>query len=73
MSGREKNSRPEKFSLFDLSNDLQQRNDVASAHPEIYQSLKAKALQLHKDVVAEGPHWQIENYQGGKKKVWNSY
>ncbi|MEO0413343.1 MAG: sulfatase [Verrucomicrobiota bacterium] len=68
-----KSSRPEKFLLFDLSQDIQQRNDVSADHPEVFERLKAKTLELHIDVVTEGPVWEVDTYKGGKAKVWDSY
>ncbi len=68
-----KASRPEKFLLFDLSEDLAQKHDVSAAHPEVFAEMQRKAVELHAEVVAEGPRWEIKDYQGGKKKVWDSY
>lgn len=66
-------SRPEKFMLFDLSIDLAQQNDVSKQYPEVFDQLKKTAIQLHSNVMDEGPAWEIPDGKSGKAKIWDSY
>ncbi|MEM1443368.1 MAG: sulfatase, partial [Verrucomicrobiota bacterium] len=54
-----KESRPEKFLLFDLENDLAQQTDVSKDNPEVFERLKDAAKTLHSEVMAEGANWEI--------------
>ncbi len=47
----------DRFELYDLSEDLAQKNNVAVQHPEVFQRLKKQLLELTANVVAEGPDW----------------
>ena len=68
-----KSSRPEKFLLFNLETELLQRTDVSKENPEVFERLKAAAVKLHSEVVAEGPSWEISGGKAGKSRVWDSY
>lgn len=47
----------ERFELYDLSNDLSQKNDVSGKNPEVFERLKKQLLDLTAEVIAEGPDW----------------
>ena len=52
-----KSSVPEKFALYDLSTDPEQKNDLAVSQPEIINQLKPLMLEQWKDIRDEGPDW----------------
>ncbi len=69
-----KASRPERFLLFDLESDLSQGTDVSQDHPEVLKRLRAKALQLHAEVISEGPVWELpKSRQKRRRRIWDSY
>ena len=47
----------DRFELYDLSNDLGQKTDVAKSHPEVFAKLKRQLLTLTAGVMKEGPDW----------------
>ena len=49
-----------RFELYDLSDDLAQRHDVAAAHPEVLARLRTRMVELHREVVSEGPVWEFD-------------
>jgi len=61
------------FQLYNLEEDLAQKNDLAEEMPEVLDQLKRKAMELHRGVVSEGHQWDIpEDYgQGRAKRIWN--
>ena len=52
-----KSSVPEKFALYDLSTDPEQKNNLAESKPEIINQLKPLLLEQWKDIRDEGPDW----------------
>jgi hypothetical protein len=70
-----RSSRPAKFLLFDLENDLAQRKDVAAENFDVYERLKSQAIKMHRDVIALGYQWDIPADYGkdSKRRVWDSY
>ena len=68
-------SKPAKFLLFDLEQDLAQRKDVSAENPALFQRLKARAIEMHRDVIASGYSWDIPADYGkdSKRRVWDSY
>ena len=47
----------ERFELFNLKDDPTQSKDVSCEHPTRFESLKAKMVALHAEVVQEGYDW----------------
>lgn len=69
-----KNSKPEKFMLYNLKSDLKQQIDVSQQYPEVLDRLKKMMIKMHKDVLSESPVWQVpEGAKKGKGKIWDSY
>ncbi|RTE54159.1 N-acetylgalactosamine 6-sulfate sulfatase [Arenibacter aquaticus] len=56
-----KSSLPVKFSLYDLSKDPEQKNDLAASQPEMADKLKALMLEHWKEIRDEGPDWKKLN------------
>jgi len=48
------------FQLFDLQADPNQTSNIASAHPELVEKLKAKLLEINASIMAEGADWHSE-------------
>lgn len=69
-----KTSRPVRFELFNLNDNLDQRIDVSDSNPKIFRNLKQTLLNFHAEVIADGPSWDIpEDYnRNAKKRVWTS-
>ena len=59
----------DKFQLYHIEKDWQEKEEVSAQHPEILERLKAKLLEVHKQVEAEGPSdwWQNEPVRARKK------
>jgi len=45
------------FQLFDLANDPNQENDVATEHPERLAAMKRRLLEINASVMADGADW----------------
>lgn len=57
--GMIKETELENFRLYNLRSDPKQNlENVASDYPEIYESMKKKMIDLHKEVVAEAVDWR---------------
>ena len=56
-----KSSVPVKFELYDLSNDPEQRNDLASIKPQIVDMLRPLMLEQWIEIRDEGPIWENIN------------
>ena len=56
-----KTSVPAKFELYDLSNDAEQSNDLASSKPKIVDILKPLMLEQWIEIRDEGPIWENMN------------
>ena len=69
-----KNSKPEKFMLYNLEAELNQRKDLSQQYPEVLDRLKKMMIEMHKDVLSESPVWEIPaGSKKGKAKIWDSY
>ena len=53
-----KKAKLESFELYDLRNDLGQEHDLSAIQPEKLAELKKAMLELHADVLADGPDWE---------------
>jgi arylsulfatase A len=51
------------FELYDLSVDQAESTDLAETNPEVLESLKAKLIDLHREVSNEGPSWDLEHFR----------
>ncbi|PXX25397.1 arylsulfatase A [Arenibacter sp. ARW7G5Y1] len=56
-----KTSVPAKFELYDLSNDAEQTNDLASSKPKMVDILKPLMLEQWIEIRDEGPIWENMN------------
>lgn len=56
-----KSSVPVKFELYDLSNDPEQRNDLASIKPQLVDMIRPLMLKQWIEIRDEGPIWENMN------------
>jgi arylsulfatase A len=61
--GLVKKTRFKNFRLYNLKDDPSQEINVASEHPEIFESMKTKMINLHDDVVKEAIDWRYFNWK----------
>jgi len=50
----------ERFQLFDLSQDPQQKNDLSSQRPNVLARLKKSLLEINASVMADAYDWHLE-------------
>ncbi|MHC4994721.1 MAG: sulfatase [Planctomycetota bacterium] len=55
------------FELYHLKNDLGQEQDLAKLEPERLRSMSAQLVGLHRQVINDGPWWDIPADYGKKK------
>jgi len=48
------------YQLYNLVKDPGQKNNIASEHPELVESLKKKLLKINASVMADGPDWHLK-------------
>jgi arylsulfatase A len=48
---------PVNFELFDIKEDIYQKKDLSSAHPEIVTRMKRRMLDLRQEMIEEGGDW----------------
>jgi len=53
-----KNAKLSRFELYNVRNDIGQRNDLAASEPDRLERMKRIVIELHEEVVAEGPTWE---------------
>lgn len=53
----------ERFELFHLGEDLMQSEDVQSSHPEIFGRLVGRMRAMHKEVIGDGPDWDLSEWK----------
>jgi arylsulfatase A len=56
-----KNARLHQFELYNLADDLAQQNDLAANHPERLAKMRRRLQEMHREVIAEGPVWDLEH------------
>jgi hypothetical protein len=44
---------PEKFTLFDVVNDSEEKNELSKMNVELFNSMKSKLIKMYKDVNQE--------------------
>ncbi len=64
-----KSSIPVKFALYNLSTDPGQQNNLSEIEPETVEKLKPKMIELWKEIRDEGPDWEKQNNEQGKKSI----
>ena len=53
-----KSARLEKFELYNLREDIEQKFDLSSKEPEVLAKLKSKMKKLWAEIQSEGPIWE---------------
>ena len=57
-----------KFELYNIKNDISEKNDLAEKEPERLKQMAATLTRLHAEIKAEGPQWPKWRRGRGKKK-----
>lgn len=52
-----KNVTPGVFELYNLSNDIEQKNNISAQHPEIVERMKKIMLEYRDEMITEGGDW----------------
>jgi len=52
-----KNSTLVDFELYNISKDISQSNNLATAQPKRFNAMKNKMIQLHEEIITEGHTW----------------
>lgn len=55
------------FLLFDLGADPQEKNNLASSEPEVFERMKTRLLEHDAAVLADGPDWWKEDEEKQRK------
>ena len=58
-----KGARLVRFELYKISEDAAETNDLSREEPEVFARLKKRFLELHREILAEGPRWDLEDYR----------
>jgi len=45
------------FELYNIKKDIGQQHDLSAAQPKRFDAMKKKLIQMHQEVVDEGPTW----------------
>jgi len=53
-----KNTKLAKFELYNIRKDIAQTNNLAESEPRIFERMKRKMVEVHKEVIGKGPSWQ---------------
>ena len=59
-----------KFELYNLRTDSAETTDLSTREPEVFARMKQAFLKLHKEVLAEGPTWDLEEHRGKAQAAW---
>jgi arylsulfatase A len=52
-----KQAKLNRFELYNLREDLAQTKDRAAEEPQRFQSMRRQMIDLHREIIAEGPTW----------------
>jgi len=59
-----------RWQLVNLKKDPTETGDCWQDEPERFQNMKEKLITLHKEIVAEGPYWSVEDHRGKNRYLW---
>lgn len=57
----------QRFELYNIRQDWQERNDLKAKHPERFEQLKNELIRVDAAVLKEGPDWWKQDVPRGKK------
>lgn len=58
-----KSAKLTRFELYNVEEDLEQRHDLAEEEPGRLDAMKNRIRELHRELVAEGPAWELESWR----------
>ena len=59
-----------RWQLVNLKQDPTETRDWWEDEPERFHEMKEKLIALHKEIVAEGPYWSVEDHRGKNQYLW---
>ncbi len=59
-----------KFELYNVRNDRAEAEERSGRDPEVFERMKQTFLTHHRDVLAEGPTWDLEAHRGKARQAW---
>jgi hypothetical protein len=65
-----KDAKVVKFELYNLRKDEKEATDLSAREPEVFERMKQAFLKLHKEVLAEGPKWELEEHRNKAQAAW---
>ncbi|MEM7233519.1 MAG: DUF1592 domain-containing protein, partial [Planctomycetota bacterium] len=63
------------YRLYDLKNDIGQRNDVTKKHPDVAARLKTQLTKINRSVMSDAPDWSTKSSETSEspKKPTNAF
>ena len=65
-----KSAKVVKFELYNLRKDPAEATDLSALEPAVFERMKQAFLKLHKEVLAEGPKWELEEHRNKALAAW---
>ncbi|MHC4540316.1 MAG: sulfatase family protein [Planctomycetota bacterium] len=59
-----------RWQLVNLKEDPTETRDFRQHEPERFEKMKEELIALHKEIVAEGPYWSVEDHRGKNRYLW---
>lgn len=59
-----------RWQLVNLKKDPTETRDFWKDEPERFEAMKRRLIALHKEIVAEGPYWSVEDHRGKNRYLW---
>jgi arylsulfatase A len=61
-----------RWQLVNLRKDPTETRDCWKDEPERFRKMKEQLIALHKEIVAEGPYWSVEDHRGKNRYLWTT-
>ena len=58
LATRDGEGKPAGFELYNLKDDVAEKNDLSQTHPAKLEEMKGELVKLHAEVKAEAPVWE---------------
>ena len=59
-----------RWQLVNLKEDPTETRDWWKDEPERFSRMKERLIALHKEIVADGPYWSVEDHRGKNQYLW---
>ena len=64
------NAKIARFELYNLKADPTETTNLSTKNPEVYERMKATFLKLHRQILDEGPDWDLEEHRNKSRQAW---